>query len=260
MYHRFGHLNKVIVKKGEKIEKHSLLGQVGGTGGWVPHLHWDICKYNQGTSYIVGWSKEKVKENYIEPKDYLTSEIPTRNDDCDSTHNGYWWLDDIGNGYHPGYDLNKGTGSYDLGQWVYSPCAGEVEYVYDGVEKNGGWGKLIIIKENNMTEEQEKNYKKIAKAVAKKVDYDYGDNPSDKETKELIDELDKAFDSLDSMEIDLVDEMSRNTDLNQKIQRQAEMLSAREATIAELREKTGDIDSLTITQLIKVILNRILKS
>ncbi|MDY0302932.1 MAG: hypothetical protein RBR98_04010, partial [Candidatus Moranbacteria bacterium] len=45
-------------------------------------------------------------------------------------------------------DLNgAGSGNADLNDPINSATDGEVVYIYNGTGKNGGWGKLIVIKE-----------------------------------------------------------------------------------------------------------------
>lgn len=161
------------------------------------------------------------------------------------------------------YGVNDGTQSREpdfknWSIWQYT-SRGKADGVDGNVDLNVSKDDLIF-NLNTMTEEHEKNYKKIAEAVAKKVDYDYGDNPSDGETKDILERLDNAFNSIENMEVELVDEMNKNTALNQKIQNQTEMLYAREQQIIELKEKCYGVESMTITQLIKEILNKILKS
>lgn len=115
----------------------------------MSHLHLDCFKIKptQWTNYVIGKSIEFVEENYDNPGPYVTPTIPTLFD-----HPGYGWLEKAnysGNSaYHSGIDINgPGAGNADLGQPIYSVCDGEVKFIYDGTGANGGWGKLIIIKE-----------------------------------------------------------------------------------------------------------------
>ncbi|MEW6279164.1 MAG: M23 family metallopeptidase [Candidatus Eremiobacterota bacterium] len=36
------HLNSIEVAEGEKVEQGQVIGTVGGTGGFAPHLHWEV--------------------------------------------------------------------------------------------------------------------------------------------------------------------------------------------------------------------------
>jgi hypothetical protein len=148
---RYGHLSKIVIVKGQKIKKLDLIGFMGGTGGWSSHLHLDCLIYEpkNWTEYVIGKSKKWVLEHYADPRNYTSKDVPTL-----YNHLGYGWLEYAkytgGNAYHPGLDINgPGAGNADLGQPIYSVCDGEVEFVYDGAEKNSGWGKMIIIKEED---------------------------------------------------------------------------------------------------------------
>lgn len=36
------HLSRIAVKQGQRVTKGQVIGNVGGTGGFAPHLHWEI--------------------------------------------------------------------------------------------------------------------------------------------------------------------------------------------------------------------------
>ena len=71
--------------------------------------------------------------------------------DFDTPHAGLTWLQwyDKHKVFHPGYDLNKGKGSADLGLPIVCPIAGEVEYVSPEPTalngQNGGFGNFVVI-------------------------------------------------------------------------------------------------------------------
>lgn len=153
-YHRFGHLLDVSVKVGDTIVKNQKIGTLGtGNGQWSAHLHYDCptAKLSAWTGYVFGMSKESVAKLYADPKPWRMIVAPWFD------HFGYGYLEHANYGtaavpkwcYHPGEDLNgKGAGNADLGDPIFSPCDGEVVYVFDdGKAKNGGWGKLVVIKE-----------------------------------------------------------------------------------------------------------------
>ncbi|MGB2698700.1 MAG: M23 family metallopeptidase, partial [Candidatus Zixiibacteriota bacterium] len=55
----YGHLNKIRVKKGQRIERGDVIGGVGNTGySTGPHLHYEV-RYNNKA---------------VNPKDYILSE------------------------------------------------------------------------------------------------------------------------------------------------------------------------------------------
>ena len=111
----------------------------------------------------------------------------------------------------------------------------------------------------SMTPEHEKNYKKITKAVAKKVDYDYGDNPNDDETKVILKRLDSMPEKIEVEVIKKIPLIVESPDLLKKIENQTEMLKSKDEVIARLKEQSGGVDGMTITQLFKEIINKIMK-
>lgn len=152
-YFRYGHCKDVYVKVGDKVNKGSLIATVGtGNGQWSAHLHFDVIvsKLSSWASYVFGMSKEQVGVIYIDPAPYVKTVMP------EYDHLGYDYLEHANYGtavvpkwcYHPGKDLNgAGAGNADVGDKIYSACDGEVIHCYDGLDKNGGWGKLIVIQE-----------------------------------------------------------------------------------------------------------------
>lgn len=154
MFHRYAHLSKVNVKTGQKITKRDKLGELGGTGGWSPHLHYDCLTYTPSrfTEYVTGKGKQFVLDHYQKPEH--TEELPTKFD-----HYGWNWLDVYSaNSYHPGVDLNgPGAGASDLGQDVCSNTGGIVTYVYDGDGTNSGWGKMVVIDSSKIAVGEVKN-------------------------------------------------------------------------------------------------------
>jgi len=69
----------------------------------------------------------------------------------DTPHRGLQWLEYYGQHkvYHPGWDLNRGVGNQDLGDDVFAPVNGEVEYISPEPTRwnyhNGGFGRFIIL-------------------------------------------------------------------------------------------------------------------
>lgn len=161
-YHRYGHLQKVLVKVGDQIKKGKKIGTVGtGNGAWLAHLHRDAPKkfpvVNSKPSYAfynIGWTKQETLEFFMDPQVYGWS-MP------DYDHLGLGWLQYWNYGtkeapkmcYHPGVDENgPGSGNSDIGDDIEAVTDGIVVYCYDGNEKNGGWGKLLVIQETKKEE------------------------------------------------------------------------------------------------------------
>jgi hypothetical protein len=152
-YFRYGHMDKVFVKKGDIVRKGDKIATVGNGNGQykgASHLHLDIPtkKLKTWTSYVFGYSKKKVAEIYADPKEYRKIVAPWFD------HFGWEYLQLATYGtrkcYHPGEDLNgKGSGDSDFGLPIYSACDGEVVYCYDGNDSNGGWGKLLVVDKRN---------------------------------------------------------------------------------------------------------------
>lgn len=144
-------MDRNLVHKGDKVIKYvTPIGTVGdGNGQYYAHLHFSISDgltANDLYKYISGWSKEKVKKFYIEPKNIdFNKMFGTK---VDVGNFGYGWLDWVGYGFHPGVDVNglKG-GNTDFGMPFKSSCDGEVIYEIRTWFKNRGWGNLIIIEE-----------------------------------------------------------------------------------------------------------------
>ena len=152
-YHRMAHFDSIEagIRVGIKVKRGELVGKCGTTGAsTAPHLHWDIFKKRPKSwgEYVSGMTKKQVEEIYHDPKEYASGaeEIPMKWD-----HFGYNFLQKIdgkNKGYHPGWDLNYGSGWDDFRFPVVSPVNGEVVYIgYDG--QAGGWGNYLVIKEEN---------------------------------------------------------------------------------------------------------------
>ena len=148
-WHRFGHMDKNFVRKGDRVIKGQKIGTVGtGNGQWYAHLHYDISNKEIKQDYIKGMSKEQVAKQYLNPHQEIKDlGIITQND-----HLGYDYLAWNGYGYHPGVDINgKGAGNADFGNPIYSPVDGIVTYEVRTWFKNDGWGNVIVIKEEEVT-------------------------------------------------------------------------------------------------------------
>lgn len=157
-YHLFSHMDRNLVRKGDKVVKYiTPIGTIGdgnsktSSNNMYAHLHFSISEglsESELIAYISGWSKEKVKKYYIEPKDIdFTKMFGTK---MDVGSFGYGWLDWVGYGWHPGVDVNglRG-GNTDFGMPFKSSCNGTVVYEWRGWTSNRGWGNIIIIAEED---------------------------------------------------------------------------------------------------------------
>jgi len=132
------------LKVGDRVTQFQLIGKVGKTGTQSSHCHFEIHKHlpESWTGYVNGWSKEKVLEHYEDPNPFIDKArgIPCKYD----SYGGYEWLSPLedGSGYHPGVDINAGSGDEDNGNDIFAPISGEIAYM--GVEE-GNWGNHLYI-------------------------------------------------------------------------------------------------------------------
>ncbi len=68
-YFQYKHLSKISVKTGDKVSIGNKIGNMGGTGGYSPHLHFDVIKCPYGFVYEqeAGDNRKKYSVN---PLDY----------------------------------------------------------------------------------------------------------------------------------------------------------------------------------------------
>ena len=149
IYHIYAHMDVNSVKKGYKVIKNkTIIGTIGdGNGQYYAHLHFAISEgltIQEVIKYVNGWSKEKVKKYYKNPKDIdFQKMFGTK---MDVGNFGWGWLDDYGAGFHPGVDVNglKG-GNSDFGMPFKASANGTVVYEWRGWTANGGWGNCVLV-------------------------------------------------------------------------------------------------------------------
>ena len=150
--HLYGHMDKNFIKKGDMVIKHvTPIGTIGdGNGQYYAHLHFSISEGltpSQLKAYIRGWSKDKVKQYYKDPRGIDFTKMFGRKMDVGNF--GYGWLQWVGYGWHPGVDVNGlGGGNTDMGYVFKSSCNGIVVLEERTWFKNGGWGNCLIISES----------------------------------------------------------------------------------------------------------------
>lgn len=146
-------MDKNFVKKGDKVIQYvTPIGTVGtGNGQYPAHLHFSISDGltpAELKKYISGWSKAKVEQYYRDPRGVNFELMFGRKMDVGNF--GYDWLQWIGYGYHPGVDVNGlGGGNTDFGYAFKSSCNGTVIFEERTWFKNGGWGNLIMVEEDD---------------------------------------------------------------------------------------------------------------
>lgn len=146
------HMDRNLVRRGDNVVKYvTPIGTLGdGNGQYYAHLHFSISTGltpKQLKAYVKGWSKNKVKKYYCDPRKVNFNKMFDAKMDVGNF--GYGWLDWIGYGYHPGVDVNGlGGGNTDFGMPFKSSCDGKVVLEKRTWFKNRGWGNLVIIRED----------------------------------------------------------------------------------------------------------------
>lgn len=267
-YTRYGHVNKIFIKVGDRVNIGDKIATNGtGNGQWLAHLHRDhpkeIPKGNYGF-YNIGWTKEQTQDAFNDPNGYQKA----LGDKYD--HLGYGWLELANYGtktapkmcYHPGLDENgNGSGNTDLDDPVYAVADGIVEYVYSGTGSNGGWGHLIVIKEEtNMN-------KDFVKVVSDLCEEEFGDNLNESEQADAAKKLEavkvkmktvsEASAALYSTVQDYTSKITSLTDSNKLYQANIELLDQQLAQ-ARVMASCGIMD-VSFIDLLRELKNRIIR-
>jgi hypothetical protein len=154
-YTHYAHLLEMKVSKGQPVKRGDVIGLLGGTPSWSPHLHFEIRTADFGaSSYTKGMSKEQVLAKYTDPIAFIKAnglQKPCAYSDADPLRGGFGWMEWADYGtyktWHPGVDLNFGSGAKgDLGAPIYAVADGVVKYAIK--TPDGGWGNHIIIEHN----------------------------------------------------------------------------------------------------------------
>lgn len=64
---RYAHLHKIFVKKGERVTRGQLIGEVGSTGGSTgPHLHYEVIHMGRHVNPVNYFNRNMTAEEYTE--------------------------------------------------------------------------------------------------------------------------------------------------------------------------------------------------
>ena len=229
-YHRYGHMDKVFVKLGDKVKKGQDIGTIGdGNGNYKgsAHVHYDCpnCVLTNWWDFPIGETREYVRDRYTSPYLFIDKDLalPTI---CDHLGWDYLQRATYTNGicFHPGCDINgKGAGSADFGQVIKATRSGEVVYCYSEEGRNHGWGKLLVIKEGPVDESpvisnEDIMYQDFFKKICKVLNFDsFGDNMNEGEASKIIDKVKEISDSLSERNQKIVDLTNENAILKERI-------------------------------------------
>lgn len=143
----YAHMQTITVSKGDVVRQGQQIGTLGGTGGWTPHLHFEVrTKDFPIADYTKGMTKDQVLDRYTDPLALIGANKLSM--PCRWNAFGWNWLEWADYGtfqcYHPGVDLNWGYGDQDLGEPIYAIADGVVSDVK--LNAPGGWGNHLLIK------------------------------------------------------------------------------------------------------------------
>ena len=72
---RYAHCSEIFVQEGDQIETGGQIATLGGTGGWSPHLHWDMKKVANGPMHYPAKSvsEEEFDRIYLDPEQFIAA-------------------------------------------------------------------------------------------------------------------------------------------------------------------------------------------
>lgn len=160
MNHLFGHMDKNLVKVGDKVEAFKTpIGTIGdansatSSNNMAAHLHYQKSEKSpeEQKAYVIGKGLKHVEENYPDPTDTDFDRMFGRK--MDVGKKGYAYkqkIKGVSNSYHPGVDVNGAntSGNQDFGWQFTSPVNGVVILEERTWGSNGGWGNIIVIAED----------------------------------------------------------------------------------------------------------------
>ncbi|MCL4255581.1 MAG: peptidoglycan DD-metalloendopeptidase family protein, partial [Anaerolineae bacterium] len=81
-YSRYGHMQNVVVKVGDRVKRGQKIGEVGkGFGNFAAHLHFDIVRTTALERYAGDWpgmDLARLERDYVDPLEFIRSNRPKR--------------------------------------------------------------------------------------------------------------------------------------------------------------------------------------
>lgn len=288
MYTRYGHVNQVFVKVGDKVKLGQKIATNGtGNGQWQAHLHRDHPVIIPGGNYAfynIGWTLSRTKEMFADPARYPKA----LGKEYDHEGLGYLQFWDYATNtnnvtfakakspcYHPGLDENgKGSGNSDYDDPIYCVAEGTVVYVAnDRNASNGGWGKLIVIREEKLDEvksndDSMKATKKLSDLYLSVTGRDSQQVLDEGEQDKLAETVNAVFADLRGRIQELITENNgrnaRVSELEEKVSNQASQITTLQEKLSKEKEahnKTQEVlvDGSSVVKLLQVLKGLIIK-
>ena len=81
---RYAHLNRILVKPGDKVVRGQVIGEVGRTGGVTgPHLHYEVLRAGQPVNPINYFDRNMTAEEYVDLMENIRHANLEKFDDTD---------------------------------------------------------------------------------------------------------------------------------------------------------------------------------